>query len=669
VRRVARHGLHASRSRRARRAIAASELEVEVAGRRVKFDSFDGLKKRRDYVADQLQAQTDRAAHQLPVPLHHLAGRLMRASTPSIASSATRPGARAARRGAHAAAARLRSREPARHVAPRRGGASAQADHMADATKLRAKARALVQNVPVHRASMDALVDNVVGTGIVPRFTGPYAKKLNDAVAQWAPECDADGRSTSTAWRPAAYRAMEQDGEVLVRLRPRRLADGLAVPLQLQLLEIDWLDSTRNSLLGGSPDVAPGNVVIEGIEYDPLGRVAAYWLWDQHPGDVTVLRRHAQLQQARAGVEHHPPVRSEAAWPGARHHAPGARHRAHARPAAVRRRGDRAQEPGDAPGRRRQRRSRRDDNPIERRTPRILRRRAQDRRPRRAASGGIIECRPAPAAHHDRAQARRRPRRVRRPAAAHHHGGARRHVRDGHRRHEQVNFSSARVRLQDVRRGFERTQWHLLMPRWCSPLADAFVAAAKDAGKVPRVATYGVEFDTPKWDYVNPLQEAQADALQVASGLTSSARSCARAATTRKRCSPRMQTTSRSSRARRSAKGVSVLDVLFFLQKGTLRITDQSDERGRHDRARRGKSEARKIVSRFAGNETAASAECGLMKPNAPKKQSPRHARRAHRLRHAADAARGADRSRVIQRRREHRRLRVDHRHPSRDVR
>jgi hypothetical protein len=36
------------------RAIAASELEVEVAGRRVKFDSFEGLKARRDFVAAQL---------------------------------------------------------------------------------------------------------------------------------------------------------------------------------------------------------------------------------------------------------------------------------------------------------------------------------------------------------------------------------------------------------------------------------------------------------------------------------------------------------------------------------------------------------------------------------------------------------------------------------------
>jgi hypothetical protein len=36
------------------RAIAASELEVEVNGRKVRFDNFDGLKARRDYVASQI---------------------------------------------------------------------------------------------------------------------------------------------------------------------------------------------------------------------------------------------------------------------------------------------------------------------------------------------------------------------------------------------------------------------------------------------------------------------------------------------------------------------------------------------------------------------------------------------------------------------------------------
>lgn len=37
------------------RAIAASELEVEMpGGRRVKFDSFEGLRARREYIASQL---------------------------------------------------------------------------------------------------------------------------------------------------------------------------------------------------------------------------------------------------------------------------------------------------------------------------------------------------------------------------------------------------------------------------------------------------------------------------------------------------------------------------------------------------------------------------------------------------------------------------------------
>ena len=40
------------------RAIAASELEVELEGRRVRFDSFEGLKARRDFIAGVL-AQTE----------------------------------------------------------------------------------------------------------------------------------------------------------------------------------------------------------------------------------------------------------------------------------------------------------------------------------------------------------------------------------------------------------------------------------------------------------------------------------------------------------------------------------------------------------------------------------------------------------------------------------
>ena len=166
---------------------------------------------------------------------------------------------------------------------PRRAGASANADHQADAKTLRNKARALVQNVPYIWAGMDGLVAATVGEGIVPRPTGMEKEKLGKLLKRWMKVCDADGRYDFFGMTKAAYWAMEQDGEVLVRKRTRRASDGLPVPLQLQLLEIDWLDSARSGTFNG-------NQIVNGIEYDMLGAVAAYYLWDQHPGDIAVAR-------------------------------------------------------------------------------------------------------------------------------------------------------------------------------------------------------------------------------------------------------------------------------------------------------------------------------------------------------------------------------------------
>jgi lambda family phage portal protein len=463
---------------------------------------------------------------------------------------------------------------------PRRGGASAQADHMADATKLRAKARALVQNVPYISASMDALVDNVVGTGIVPRFTGPYSKKLNALWAQWARQCDADGRFDFYGMEAAAFRAEEQDGEVLVRLRPRRLGDGLAVPLQLQLLEIDWLDSTRNSLLGGSRDVPAGNVVIEGIEYDGLGRVAAYWLWDQHPGDVTVLagtRNFSKRVPASSVIHLFDPKR------------PG-QGRGITRLASVITRTRDLQLYEDAEIQRKNLETRlgvvvsgeaaemtnpSGDGPAD---PDAARKTGDLGE---LASGSIISVppgagqlttiEPKPAGGFVEYVAQQ----LHVITAA---LGVTYEMATGDM--SQVNFSSARVRLQDVRRGFERAQWHLVIPKWVQPLCEAFVAAAKDAGAIPESATYGVEFDTPKWDYVNPLQETQADALQVASGLTTLSAKVRSRGEDPEKVFTELQTDFKRLGELEVSKGVSVLDVLFFLQKGTLRITDQSNSAG-----------------------------------------------------------------------------------------
>src|SRR5690348_15373182 len=47
----------------------------------------------------------------------------------------------------------------------------------------------------------------------------------------------------------------------------------------IQLLEPDFLDDSR---LGVLPN---GNKVVQGVEFDPIGQRAAYWLFPEHPGN------------------------------------------------------------------------------------------------------------------------------------------------------------------------------------------------------------------------------------------------------------------------------------------------------------------------------------------------------------------------------------------------
>ena len=167
---------------------------------------------------------------------------------------------------------------------PRRSGASANTDHLADGAILRTRARALVQNVPYIARGLESLVSNTIGTGITPRSLSTNATAVDKLWNEWAKVCDADGCSDLYGLQALAYRAMEQDGEVLIRLRARRPEDGLPVPLQIQVLEIDWLDSSKMGANGS-------NTILNGIEYDQLGKIVYYWLWDQHPGELVSGRR------------------------------------------------------------------------------------------------------------------------------------------------------------------------------------------------------------------------------------------------------------------------------------------------------------------------------------------------------------------------------------------
>ena len=145
---------------------------------------------------------------------------------------------------------------------------------------LRQVARDLVRNNAFAESALTTIVDHVVGWGIVPK-----PAKANAAAAdlwkQWAETtaCDADGRNDFAGLQKLIMRTVVESGEVLVRRRIRRPEDGFPIPMQLQVLDPDYLDTTK-----ANATLPNGGRIIHGVEFDAIGRRIAYWLFKEHPG-------------------------------------------------------------------------------------------------------------------------------------------------------------------------------------------------------------------------------------------------------------------------------------------------------------------------------------------------------------------------------------------------
>ncbi len=147
---------------------------------------------------------------------------------------------------------------------------------------LRAHSRDLVRNNPWARNALRVVVRNTVGWGISPKPVGAGSNAaIRDAWKAWAEstDCDATGRATFAGLEKLVMRTVAESGEVLIRRRWRRPSDGYALPLQLQVMEPDYLDTNRHGQQGQQ-----GGLIMRGIEFDAIGRRVAYWLFDTHPG-------------------------------------------------------------------------------------------------------------------------------------------------------------------------------------------------------------------------------------------------------------------------------------------------------------------------------------------------------------------------------------------------
>ena len=162
--------------------------------------------------------------------------------------------------------------------------------------RLREDARDLVRNNPYAESALTTIADHAVGWGIVAKPKKKSAD-IEKAWAAWAntTDCDADGKNDFAGLQKLVIRTVAESGEVLVRRRLRRPEDGFAIPMQIQVMDPDFLDTAKDT----STLPASGVRIIQGVEFDPIGRRIGYWLFPEHPGSSSGMAAASERVDAR----------------------------------------------------------------------------------------------------------------------------------------------------------------------------------------------------------------------------------------------------------------------------------------------------------------------------------------------------------------------------------
>lgn len=163
---------------------------------------------------------------------------------------------------------------------------SANAAMSGFAATLRDRSRDLARNNPYASKAKRAGASNCIGAGIKAQIKNKRNQDagdlLEDLWESWAEttKCDADGVLGFYGIQSLVFKTIFESGEVLIRRRKRRADSGLKVPFQLQVLEGDYLDESKDF-----SNLSDGRFIYKGIEFNKRGTPVAYHLYTQHPGD------------------------------------------------------------------------------------------------------------------------------------------------------------------------------------------------------------------------------------------------------------------------------------------------------------------------------------------------------------------------------------------------
>lgn len=165
---------------------------------------------------------------------------------------------------------------------------------------LRNRHRELSRNNGYVSAAVDATVSLTIGDGIQPVARAKSAKKrklAQELMDEWAQStfCDFDGQLTLAGLQALVMRTETESGEGLALRNFKRMRD-VRVPLQIRILEGDYLDHLRDGMVAGQR-------VVQGVVFNALDERAGYYLYRHHPGDGSATLGGSQLVSA-AEVAH-----------------------------------------------------------------------------------------------------------------------------------------------------------------------------------------------------------------------------------------------------------------------------------------------------------------------------------------------------------------------------
>ena len=151
---------------------------------------------------------------------------------------------------------------------------------LAGATPAARRAGWYARNNPWVASAVDSLVGNVVGAGIKPQSTHPdraVRERLQALWLRWTDHAAPDGLADFYGLQAMAVRAMVESGESFARLRVTSDTDSF--PLYIELLDREQVPTDLHRDIGG------GTRIRAGIEFDSAGRRIAYRVLSARPGD------------------------------------------------------------------------------------------------------------------------------------------------------------------------------------------------------------------------------------------------------------------------------------------------------------------------------------------------------------------------------------------------